>query len=102
MGGTLKKGLRYGHNLKREILGTGTSLRGGGGVLGTGTTLHKGRLKNWSCKKRGFQKLMLHKRGFLGAYLLITYTFLVNMINWWGVSSSDILCTGQARRGGGV
>ena len=47
-------GLRCGHNPKN---------RGGGGI------------RSWYCKKRGSYKLKLNDRRFLGAYLLIIFTF---------------------------
>ena len=90
---------------KRGVLGTGTTQKRG--VLGTGTTQKRGVLGTGTSRKRGVLRTGLVKKtilitdvaqkGVLGAYLLITLTFLVNMISWWGVYSDKIgvLGTGQ-------
>ena len=57
---------------KRGVLGTGTIRKRG--VLGTGTAREKGGLKNWSCEKTILLTDVAQK-SFLGAYLLITFTF---------------------------
>ena len=95
---------------KREVLGTGTIQKRG--VLGTGTTQKRGVLGTGTSRKRGVlctdtsrqrgggvlrtglvTKTILvtdvAQKGVLGAYLLITLTFLVNMINWWGFTLTD-------------
>ena len=74
-------------HIQQGVLGTGTIPRGGGGVrhrhepkkgvLGTGKTQKRGGLKNWSCTDRILVTDVAQK-GFLGAYLLISFTFVLS------------------------
>ena len=71
----IKKRGMNGHNLTKGVLGMGTTrIRG---VLGTGAIRKGGGgvLRTAFVKRSGsWQLLVLHKRGLLGPYLLITFT----------------------------
>ena len=64
---TSKKGgrsLRHGQNLKRGVLGTGTTQKRGG-VLGTGTSRKRGVLGTGTSRKRGVLRTGLVKKTVL-------------------------------------
>ena len=82
--GTPKKGgLRCGHSPKRGVLGAGTAPKKGGlrcghnqkkGVLGTSTTRKRGNLGLiWYIER--VLGTEVAKKGVLGAYLYIIFTF---------------------------
>ena len=60
-----KRGSKARARAERDVLGTGTQL---GKRVGEG-------LKNWPCKKKRTLVTDVAQKGFLGAYLLITFTF---------------------------
>ena len=82
-----KGGLRHGQNPKMGVLGTGTTQKRGilgtgtgrkkGGVLGTGTSRKRGVLRTGLVKKTILVTDVAQK-GVLGAYLLITLTFVLS------------------------
>ena len=94
-----KGGLRHGHNPKkgglrhggttpkRGVLGTGTSRKGR--VLGTGTS-RKRRVLRTGLVKKTILVTDVAQKGVLGAYLLITLTFLFST---WSIGGGLLLQT---------
>ena len=86
-----KGGPTHGHNPKKGFLGTRTTPKRGGGILGTGTSRKGGRGGSYirtGLVKKTILVTDVAQKGVLGAYLLITLTFF-NMINWWGFIRTD-------------